>query len=1057
MDLKDNNQSKTESNDSSKDEDKIDVKNGKNYTIMIYMIGSNLESESMAASKDIMEIMDSGIDVEKNNVILYTGGSKCWYVSIDANKNSTYKLNENREMQLVNSTESKNMADGDTLKEFVDYCYDNYKANHYGLICWDHGAGPIGGFGNDELYDYDSMYSVEMKNAFETSEFCKDRKFDFIGFDACLMSSIEYADMLSNYSDYLVASQETEPGTGWNYSFLKKLNSESNPEIIGKEIVDKYIESCNDSESYVQPELTMACLNLKKVNEVVNSMNALLGKMSLELDNDKYEDVAATRYSVKEYGLTATGGKGNSLDLVDLGDLATKMSGQYPDESKELNEKISDMIVYKDGNVEDSCGVSMYYPYNNKEYFNNIGQYLYDKASSSNIYKKYINKFVESTNDSISSVVDTNSNYKDDGESIRFKLTKKQMKNAKNVSYTLLEKRDNEYVPLVANVKANVNRDGTVYISKKQKYFFIESENGLESYIWKVKLISDNGKNKIWQTVDTRTEDYNNMYGFGDLNGEVEDIVISFKENQDGKIIINNISQNSSEGVLNGKENIDLNKWYNLYYFLSPVKLTKNKSGKTLPYTKWEKSGAALGIPGINIEDGLRIVKKSLSGSVGHGDIYCQLTVESNNGNVQGTNIKKIENKSTVESYTEEQGQSKITYKIYDDHVEVVSIEGEEESIHLPEIVQELPLTVIESVSNSNIKEINIPEKVKIIKDGAFRDCPIKKIDLPEGLESIGNNAFEGTRINKIKLPKTVKDIKGGALNYPIMNIEVDSENEYYTVKDNVLFTKDMKKLVCYPWKEITYNNKSKVETFSYEIPEGVEEIGNEAFACEQLSEVKFPNTLKKIGSMAFSSCSFMKILNLPDSLETIGSAAFNGAFRHNEISIHIGAGVNYIGREAFGNNYINEFSVSEKNQYYSTKDGSLTNKKQDVLLFSKTKNGKVFIVPDGIKTIWKTAFDSLTEKYSDVDCVEKIVIPDSVECINYWVDLSCKDWTIGKKLKYWDAAYRIDDYISSYGDKYNIKISKENPYYVIKDGKIKYKKKTFRKKNAKERAGKKK
>ena len=388
-----------------------------------------------------------------------------------------------------------------------------------------------------------------------------------------------------------------------------------------------------------------------------------------------------------------------------------------------------------------------------------------------------------------------------------------------------------------------------------------------------------------------------------------------------------------------------------------------------------------------------------------------------------------------------------------DDHAEVVSIEGEEESIHLPEIVQELPLTVIESVSNPNIKEINIPKKVKIIKDGAFRNCPIKTIDLPEGLESIGNKAFKGTRINKIKLPKTVKDIKGGALNYPIMNIEVDSENEYYTVKDNVLFTKDMKKLVCYPWKEVTYNNKSKVETFSYEIPEGVEEIGNAAFACEQLSEVKFPNTLKKIGSMAFSSCSFMKTLNLPDSLETIGSGAFNGAFRHNEISIHIGAGVNYIGREAFGNNYISEFSVSEKNQYYSTKDGNLTNKKQDVLLFSKTKNGKVFVVPDGIKTIWKTAFDSLTEQYSDVDCVEKIVIPDSVECINYWVDLSCKNWTIGKNLKYWDAAYRIDDHISSYNEKYNIKISKQNPYYEIKNGKICYKKKAFKKKTVKEKA----
>jgi hypothetical protein len=61
------------------------------------------------------------------------------------------------------------------------------------------------------------------------------QKFDIIGFDACLMGSLEVLSMTAPYADYAVLSQETEPSMGWAYTaFLKKLTS--NPKIDPAEL-----------------------------------------------------------------------------------------------------------------------------------------------------------------------------------------------------------------------------------------------------------------------------------------------------------------------------------------------------------------------------------------------------------------------------------------------------------------------------------------------------------------------------------------------------------------------------------------------------------------------------------------------------------------------------------------------------------------------------------------------------------------------------------------------------------------------------------------------------
>ena len=51
---------------------------------MIYMVGSNLESQSNLASMDILETLESGIDSSRFNVVIYCGGAKSWGLNISS-------------------------------------------------------------------------------------------------------------------------------------------------------------------------------------------------------------------------------------------------------------------------------------------------------------------------------------------------------------------------------------------------------------------------------------------------------------------------------------------------------------------------------------------------------------------------------------------------------------------------------------------------------------------------------------------------------------------------------------------------------------------------------------------------------------------------------------------------------------------------------------------------------------------------------------------------------------------------------------------------------------
>ncbi|MBE5847335.1 MAG: hypothetical protein E7300_06600 [Lachnospiraceae bacterium] len=215
----------------------------KSATVMIYVNGSDLESEAGEATLDISEMIESGIG-ENVNVIIQTMGTKRWQdYDISAKTAQTWRI-ENGGLSLIRD-ELGQLActEQSTLSEFIGFCKENYPADRYFFLFWDHGGGPVYGFGYDQWQpEGESLTIAEMAGAFAEH---KDVHFDIIGMDCCIMASMETVYAFAPFCKYTLLSEDFESGLGWSYTkWMEEL--ERNPgmstPLLGKYIVDDIIE-----------------------------------------------------------------------------------------------------------------------------------------------------------------------------------------------------------------------------------------------------------------------------------------------------------------------------------------------------------------------------------------------------------------------------------------------------------------------------------------------------------------------------------------------------------------------------------------------------------------------------------------------------------------------------------------------------------------------------------------------------------------------------------------------------------------------------------------------
>lgn len=356
-------------------------------TVMYYMIGTDLQSQYGMAIKDIYELLE-GMDGNNINVVLQTGGCKNWHDRTFSNSVVERWYITSEPLTRLKDAGKVSMTDPKTLTDFIEYSADNFPANRYVLILWDHGGGSEAGFGYDENYPNSGSLSPDLlaKALGDVDVKGNNIKYDFIGFDACLMANVETAIALEPYADYLVASEETEPGEGWFHTnWINMLeNNTSTPTLdIGKTIIDDYISNTKKSNSSAQMTLSITDLG-ELVYNINQPLQNFSKSMSDKLNGSDYQSVATARYNTKEFS------KDSRLDQVDLVDLASKMD---VDGSDELVNAVKSAVKYnKTYNINNSYGLSIYFPYASLSMVNSMVN-IYDNINMEKEYTSVVKSF----------------------------------------------------------------------------------------------------------------------------------------------------------------------------------------------------------------------------------------------------------------------------------------------------------------------------------------------------------------------------------------------------------------------------------------------------------------------------------------------------------------------------------------------------------------------------------------------------------------------------------------------------------------------------------------
>lgn len=274
----------------------------KPWTVLIYI----------AADNDLSVFKDSNINQMKKvgsnkniNIVLCVNSSEQKYNT----KKSQIVLIEKNNAQILKTTSRPQGTDSgnpEVLIDFCEYALREFPAEKNALIFWDHGTGALDPFrssriNTSELFlfnpeneahsspDFLGSISIEEKTSTSIKAICFDdstgnfltekkllyalekicskflngKKFNIIGFDACLMAMIEVGSFLKNFADLLVASEEVELGAGWDYKkvLMPFLLRDLLPEEFGAHIVDSYAKTYSFIDDF-----TLSCVNLEAMD-----------------------------------------------------------------------------------------------------------------------------------------------------------------------------------------------------------------------------------------------------------------------------------------------------------------------------------------------------------------------------------------------------------------------------------------------------------------------------------------------------------------------------------------------------------------------------------------------------------------------------------------------------------------------------------------------------------------------------------------------------------------------------------------------------------------------
>jgi len=334
------------------------------------------------------------------NIVIETGGSEkdSGYFSTSALKR--YHVS-NQKMVSDGTVAYSSMGASSTLQNFIEYGVSNYPADKIGLILWNHGGGLSGVCFDDVTYDgssYDSLLNSEVKtavkNAFTTLG--RTEKFEFIGYDACLMGLQDIAEFNSTYFNYMVASEESEAGTGWAYNTWidDVYNNKSTLEIL-KANVDGFIDSAGASKTDPWENQCLSVYDLSKMSAYKSAFESMAASLKTKITNKstftsmmknvkyfgsgfysswselcEYESFS-DKTEAQQYGCYYDSSSGayvspgyNYYAYFDVGSFLTKVKNNYSIDVSSVETALDNLVAYEAHQkaAGNEIGIALFFP-----------------------------------------------------------------------------------------------------------------------------------------------------------------------------------------------------------------------------------------------------------------------------------------------------------------------------------------------------------------------------------------------------------------------------------------------------------------------------------------------------------------------------------------------------------------------------------------------------------------------------------------------------------------------------------------------------------------------
>ena len=342
------------------------------------MVGSDLEEDNQYGTIDFKELIagyDNLPDRDEVEVIVAFGGARKdgWrgmkfanMSQIDSDSQDQRFGNETGPDAYLYRADGAHMGDESSLKLFLDYLRDGYaNFDQRFLTLWNHGAS-YRGFGNDYNFNGDELSLDEMTRAFERSQI---GVFDLIGFDACNMASVEVAKIIEPHAEYMIASEELEPGHGWLWSAVIRFYAEEDDIVeTGKRMVDNFVQDVHGEKTDWK---TLSLLDLSEYDRLEAALNPVISAYGQRMfSNREYADsLIVGSLQSQSY---AKGEKDDSRLSIDLKHFAQLLLANLPPDAEaapRLNELIAAIdrfVVHSkhDGTKPNSYGIAIDAPEN---------------------------------------------------------------------------------------------------------------------------------------------------------------------------------------------------------------------------------------------------------------------------------------------------------------------------------------------------------------------------------------------------------------------------------------------------------------------------------------------------------------------------------------------------------------------------------------------------------------------------------------------------------------------------------------------------------------------